>query len=527
MLIRKLDPEQFVDAYDVKEQMFYPWSDVVETPFGSGWLVVEPGRRTKPHNHHEGETFFILRGQGKMTVGDESRTVEPGDVIYFPPFGDHILENTSEHEDLHFLTIWWEDMAAVAGLKRQAATASLPEPTRLLVVTAVTADRADAAGASPSPPSPPSPVSRAAAIHSRYARLRGARVRALADPKPLRERGAAAVYRLFERLAAAGEIATRSPRGPYRFDAARHREAIERHTRQTAMSPRLRALVDAARANGHLDLAVSRAPAAGDAAASDLPVPGQEAQVFEPWFVRAATLLAALEPDEQPVVFVDAGQALQYVAALPALAAAVAASAVAGAASYAPLALVDCADHQTAGGTPDLAPAADEPPADWLPWLRSLAATLAEDHGGLAPPTQAWTPEQQQFTGTLLRCVEDAAAAYQAATFSPRRAARALSDLVAAAAGFAERELPWRGLANRREERNTGVALQVLAAKVLAVTAYPLLPAWSARLWSCLGYASTLGEGSAAAWEDTPSFVPTGSPIRGLAELAAAGGPRG
>ena len=34
MLIRKLDPSQFEDAYDVKEQMFYPWNDVVETPFG-------------------------------------------------------------------------------------------------------------------------------------------------------------------------------------------------------------------------------------------------------------------------------------------------------------------------------------------------------------------------------------------------------------------------------------------------------------------------------------------------------------
>ncbi|MBV8200454.1 MAG: cupin domain-containing protein, partial [Acidobacteria bacterium] len=169
MLIRKLDPDQFVDAYDVKEQMFYPWSDVVETPFGSGWLVVEPGRRTKPHNHHEGETFFILRGRGKMTVGDESRHVEPGDVIYFPPFGDHILENTSEHEDLHFLTIWWEDMTAVSGLKRQEAVSHSAQPRRLLVVTA-------AAGARPELP----PVAAAAAIHSRYARLRGARVRTIA-----------------------------------------------------------------------------------------------------------------------------------------------------------------------------------------------------------------------------------------------------------------------------------------------------------------------------------------------------------
>ena len=35
MLIRSVDPARLVDAYDVKEQMFYPWSEVAATPFGS------------------------------------------------------------------------------------------------------------------------------------------------------------------------------------------------------------------------------------------------------------------------------------------------------------------------------------------------------------------------------------------------------------------------------------------------------------------------------------------------------------
>ena len=117
MLIRSVHPGRLVDAYDVKEQMFYPWPEVVTTPFGTGWLVVEPGRRTKPHNHHEHETFFILRGRGKMTAGGDSREVGPGDVIYLPPFGEHILENVSPSDDLHFLSIWWEDPAVLAGLE--------------------------------------------------------------------------------------------------------------------------------------------------------------------------------------------------------------------------------------------------------------------------------------------------------------------------------------------------------------------------------------------------------------------------
>src|ERR1700688_1529129 len=126
MLIRSVDPARLVDAYDVKEQMFYPWPEVAATPFGSGWLVVEPGRRTKPHNHHENETFFILRGHGRMTVGGESREVMPGDVIYLPAFGEHILENISPSDDLHFLSIWWEDPAVLASLKQPARGRGAP-----------------------------------------------------------------------------------------------------------------------------------------------------------------------------------------------------------------------------------------------------------------------------------------------------------------------------------------------------------------------------------------------------------------
>ncbi|HLX07501.1 MAG TPA: cupin domain-containing protein [Thermoanaerobaculia bacterium] len=565
MLIRKLDPGQFEDSYDAKEQMFYPWNDVVQTPFGTGWLVVEPGRRTKPHNHHESETFFILHGRGKLTAGSESREVGPGDVIYFPPFGDHILENTSPQEDLHFLTIWWEDMAAVAGLKDAAAGSHPDGRQRLLAVAASSGTAAVSA----------------AAIHARYARLCGAAVRTYADPA----RGIAdesAALGLYERLVAAGELVVRSRQTPYCegcrrhleadeltgdcaacglpatgaacrscgqtttagetlrhavcnacgkplvrrplarlcFDAARHEEAIDRQHRETAMSPRLRALVDVARGSGLLDLPVSRLAAAG----IPVPLPGLEQQRLDPWFVRAARLLAALAPDEPPTVFLDLDQAFFYAVAMPALAAA------AGAAAYAPLALVECEDAAAArfAAAPDGPPC--EPPADWLPWLRRLAATVERDHGGKAPPTQAWTPEQRRFTGRLQRCVEEAAAAYQAATFSPGQAGRALSDLAAAAAELGEREQPLRRLGNRIEERNTGVALELLAAKALAIAAYPLLPEWSQRLWRCLGYGSMLGDGGdggsggagGAGWEDTPAFVPTGSPIRGLVELAGA-----
>jgi mannose-6-phosphate isomerase-like protein (cupin superfamily) len=555
MLIRRVDPDQLIEAYDVKEQVFYPWPEVAATPFGSAWLVVEPGRRTKPHNHHERETFFILRGSGRMTVGDESREVGPGDVIYLPAFGDHILENLSPRDDLHFLSIWWEDPEVLAALReRTAGGRERPRRARLSIAV-----RAGGAGGGPAGAELDGPRL-GAEIQARFARLQGARVRLLDDDPAAEtaargEDAAGAALALCERLQAAGEVAPRSRPARLIFALAGHEPAVRRHSERVTMSPRLRALVDLALERGLPEIEISRPAATGVTP----PVPGLAAQRFDPGFVRAARLLAAAategpeggagdEPSaERPIVFLGVDQAYFYAVVLPALA-----DAAGAAAGWGPAALIeaDAAGYRWAlAGLPG---AGGETPAGWRPWLRGLAQRVAQDHQGLAPPTQAWTGEQQRFTGRLLRLAEEAAAAYQPATFSPGEAARVAGELVRAAAEFAAAERPWRGVASRREERNTGVALELLAAKLLALAAYPLAPEWSSSLWRCLGYSSRLGEGGggegdrgdgegargdggrddsgggaggpgetrAADWEAVPSFVPTGAPIRGLAELA-------
>ena len=542
MLIRSVDPGRLVDAYDVKEQMFYPWPEVVTTPFGTGWLVVEPGRRTKPHNHHEHETFFILRGRGKMTAGGDSREVGPGDVIYLPPFGEHILENVSPSDDLHFLSIWWEDPAVLAGLEEPAASGRPRLPRRTLAVVAC------AGGArGPAATDLAGPVL-GAEILARFAGLQGARVRTLLDlasasPLPAAPAAASAdadsaSVALCERLQAAGAVARRSRPARLCVALAGHEEAVRRHYERTAMSPRLRALVDAALDRGLPELAISH-PAEPGAAP---PPPGLSGQRFERWFARAARVLladpadatagagdaaadaagdAAADDSERPVVFLGLGEAFHYAVVLPALADA------AGAPALDPLALVEAEDYSAAlagfamsDAATDAGAGGGETPARWQPWLRGLAERVAQDHQGQAPPTQAWTREQQRFAGSLLRLAEEVAAAYQPATFSPREAARLLDELVRTASAFAAAEEPWRRLVSRREERNTGVALELLAAKLLARLAHPLAPAWSARLWRSLGLAPPLGEGGAGSWEEVPTFVPSGNPIRGLDELA-------
>jgi mannose-6-phosphate isomerase-like protein (cupin superfamily) len=65
--------------------------------------TVLPGTETGEHVHAKTEEiYYVLRGHGIMTVGDEQREVVPGDGILIPPGARHKISNTGE-EPLVFL----------------------------------------------------------------------------------------------------------------------------------------------------------------------------------------------------------------------------------------------------------------------------------------------------------------------------------------------------------------------------------------------------------------------------------------
>jgi mannose-6-phosphate isomerase-like protein (cupin superfamily) len=47
-----------------------------------------------PHTHPTHEFYFVMTGEGVMTVGAEERNVTPGDLIYIPPDTVHSLRPT-------------------------------------------------------------------------------------------------------------------------------------------------------------------------------------------------------------------------------------------------------------------------------------------------------------------------------------------------------------------------------------------------------------------------------------------------
>lgn len=145
-------------------------------------------------------------------------------------------------------------------------------------------------------------------------------------------------------------------------------------------------------------------------------------------------------------------------------------------------------------------------------WLRRLGEVIDADFDGYAPGADGWTADQHRFYGDLELYRERASEAYEARTFSTRLAARVIIDLARAAAEFQTRESN-QAFSKHNSRCKASVALQLAAAKTLAVVSAPIMPDFGARLWESLGCEGPIFSGC---WNDLPSLVPAGTRVRDL-----------
>jgi len=97
------DVEAFTtkDGSQIRELLAYRNSCIRNQTLAEARLPV--GRSTTPHRHIKTEEiYFILAGEGRMQLGDETRPVGPGDAIAIPPGETHQMTNTGG-EVLRFL----------------------------------------------------------------------------------------------------------------------------------------------------------------------------------------------------------------------------------------------------------------------------------------------------------------------------------------------------------------------------------------------------------------------------------------
>ena len=56
--------------------------------------TITPDGGAREHYHHQmEEVYYLLQGQARLTVGDETRVVGPGDTVVIPPGARHKIVN--------------------------------------------------------------------------------------------------------------------------------------------------------------------------------------------------------------------------------------------------------------------------------------------------------------------------------------------------------------------------------------------------------------------------------------------------
>lgn len=92
--------------YNTLFRRLLPWHGMVRTPWGGAWATIAPGDASELYKHDEEEIAIVVSGEGEIRVDRDTRSIKKGDVVYFEPFCEHVVTNTSPG-NLEVLFFWW------------------------------------------------------------------------------------------------------------------------------------------------------------------------------------------------------------------------------------------------------------------------------------------------------------------------------------------------------------------------------------------------------------------------------------
>ena len=101
-IIQRFDLTRMCSERGLRET---PYLEFLRAPAMSAGLYRLPvGALGRQQPHPEDEVYYILKGRGMIQVGDESRPIEPGIMIYVPARAPHRFYAISE--DLTMLALF-------------------------------------------------------------------------------------------------------------------------------------------------------------------------------------------------------------------------------------------------------------------------------------------------------------------------------------------------------------------------------------------------------------------------------------
>lgn len=82
-----------------------PVSNLKAKNFVMGYVTIYPGGSIPLHAHSQEEVYTVLKGNGQMTVGEETKELSEVSSVYIPPDQPHSLVNRG-HSNLVMLFVY-------------------------------------------------------------------------------------------------------------------------------------------------------------------------------------------------------------------------------------------------------------------------------------------------------------------------------------------------------------------------------------------------------------------------------------
>jgi methionyl-tRNA synthetase len=150
----------------------------------------------------------------------------------------------------------------------------------------------------------------------------------------------------------------------------------------------------------------------------------------------------------------------------------------------------------------------------WQQWLARIQERLKCEFDDTVPEAGPWTAEAHRFYKDLVESCARIRDVYLPETFSTVRACIELNRLVELANRFGE-ETTCRPQGVSAREADTHMALELMAARTIAVLAWPIMPTLGEGVLAALGEQSGSSEWT---WPDPPVFVRRLTRIESLAQ---------
>ncbi len=121
-IVQKSDAERTKVVGGTTATVLFEATDMTDAPFAVTWNDVEPGGTKATHSHESVQAYVIVRGVGRMQVGDETRDLVEGDLAFVPSWAEHGIENTGT-ELMTYVAITNPAPAYTQGWSRDATRA--------------------------------------------------------------------------------------------------------------------------------------------------------------------------------------------------------------------------------------------------------------------------------------------------------------------------------------------------------------------------------------------------------------------